>query len=175
VGCSWRVDRLGVAVLGSGPPYTMLGAIHYHFAGFGLLGLIAVQLVTWGPTGLPTSHWLAALAVIGGVSVTAVGLIVDSTLVNWLGVLLLAAGGLIVAWSFVSSDSPGWRRASLVLAGAALTGGLLMGMAWASAMLFGAPFIGMDQMVRSHGAVNAGAVVLATLALALPSAGEART
>lgn len=168
------VDRLGVAVLGSGPPYTLLGAIHYHFAGFGLLGLLALLAARGVGGGRPTAWWVAGLSLIGGVSVTAVGLILESSPVNWLGVLLLAAGGLIVAWSFVTRASRGWRRAALVIAGVGLTAGLLMGVAWASAVLFTVPFIGMDLMVRTHGTLNAAAVVLAALALGLPGRDEGR-
>jgi hypothetical protein len=65
-------DRLGLSVLGFRSPYTLLGAVHYTFAGFGLLASVAV-LAGDAPS---RRHWLAALGVIGGMTITAMGMIV---------------------------------------------------------------------------------------------------
>ena len=161
------IDRLGLAILGASAPYTLLGTIHYHFAGFGLAALVAL-LATPRPTRLT---WLAALGLVIGVPVTGIGLILGSTLVNWLGVLLVAAGGLltVAALARAGTAATGWRRLGLFGAAGGLTVGLLMGVLWSSATLFGVGFIDLELMVRTHGALNGAAVVVAAIALALPA------
>lgn len=166
-------DRLGVAVMGYGAPYALMGAIHYTFLGFGLLGMIAL-LAGHRPR---TRHWLAALGLVGGMTVTAVGLTIGSTLVNWLGVLVLVGlGGCAVLAALAraaraAGDLRGWA-----LAGAAvsLALGMAMGLAWATASQLGLAFVGLETMVRTHGVLNALGVIAGTLALGLPAAGQER-
>jgi hypothetical protein len=159
-------DRLGIVVAGFGAPYTLMGAIHYTFLGFGLLGFVA--LMTTAP--VARRHQLAVLALIGGVALTAVGMILGQPLINWLAVLGLALGaGPMVAWSLVSVARRAGRARRWLLFGAAggLSAGLALGLGWASAALFGFEFIGLETMVRTHGVVNALSVIGAALALTL--------
>jgi hypothetical protein len=159
-------DRLGIAVMGYGAPYTLMGAIHYTFLGFGLLGLVA--LMTTSPA--TRHHQLAVLALMGGVVLTAVGMTLGQPLLNWLGVAGIALGaGPMVAWSLVSvaRRAGGWRRWLMLGAAAGLSVGLTLGLGWASASLFGFEFIGLETMVRTHGVVNALSVTAAALALTL--------
>ncbi|HEY7599235.1 MAG TPA: YndJ family transporter [Candidatus Limnocylindrales bacterium] len=158
------VDRLGLDVMGRPAPYPLLGAIHYHFAGFGLLGLLAVLAAQRSQAW----HWAATLALIGGIAAAGVGLIVDSQLISWLGVLLLAGGGSLVIAGLGRRGlrQRSWQRLGLLAAAGMLAAGLSMGVLWASASLFGFGFIGLELMVRTHGALNATAVVVAAVALA---------
>jgi hypothetical protein len=96
--------------------------------------------------------------------VTALGFILPSSSLSAAGALLVGLAGIAFALSLLVADSEGARRWANRVAGVALLVGMPMGIAWSLAMLFGAGFLNMDAMVRSHGALNATAVLLATAA-----------
>jgi hypothetical protein len=96
--------------------------------------------------------------------VTALGFILPSSLLSAVGALLVGLAGIAFAVSLLVSESQGARRWVNRAAGAALLVGVPMGVAWSLAILFGVGFLNMDAMVRSHGALNATAVLLATAA-----------
>jgi YndJ-like protein len=152
------MDRLGVAPMGFSAAIILLTATHFHFAGFGLLGLASLFATSRPALRGPV------IALVAGMPITALGFILPSSLLSAVGALFVGLAGIAFAVSLLVAESQGARRWANRTAGAALLVGMPMGIAWSLAMLFGAGFLGMDAMVRSHGALNATAVLLATAA-----------
>jgi hypothetical protein len=152
------MDRLGVAPMGFSAAIILLTATHFHFAGFGLLGLASLFAARRPALRGPV------IALVAGMPITALGFIVPSSLLSAVGALFVGLAGIAFAVSLLVAESQGARRWANRAAGAALLVGMPMGIAWSLALLFGVAFLDMDAMVRSHGALNATAVLLATAA-----------
>jgi YndJ-like protein len=152
------MDRVGLAPMGFSPAIILLTATHFHVAGFGLLGLASLFAGT-----RPALH-VPVMALVAGMPVTALGFILPSPLLSALGALMVGLAGIAFALSLLVSDAAGARRWANRAAGAALLVGMPMGITWSLAILFGVGFLNMDAMVRSHGALNATALLLATAA-----------
>ncbi|MEA2621903.1 MAG: hypothetical protein QOH61_813 [Chloroflexota bacterium] len=155
------VDRLGIEPLGFSGTIVMLTAVHFHWAGFGLLAVgawLAGRRPRLGPL---------ALGLMAGIPVTAAGFVLGSSVLSALGALMTGASGIGIGLALLLGRSlhPGARRLGLALAGLALLIGMPVGIAWASALALGTTFLDIDAMVRTHGALNAVAVTLAALAL----------
>jgi hypothetical protein len=157
------MDRLGLAPMGFSPAIILLTATHFHFAGFGLLALASLFAARRSALRGPV------IALVAGMPITALGFILPSPLLSALGALLVGLAGIAFALSLLTSDSHGARRWANRAAGVALLIGMPMGITWSLAMLFGVGFLNMDAMVRSHGALNATAVLLATAAARMES------
>ncbi len=158
VGAGFLVlDRLGVDT-GFSPAIVLLTATHFHFAGFGLLA-IASLLAASRP-------WLRA-PVVGlclGIPLTAAGFVLASDPIDAVGALVVGSSGIAVGIALLTgavAERVGWLTR---LAGLALLVGMPMGIAWSLAILTGVSFIDLDTMVRTHGALNATAVLLAVVA-----------
>jgi YndJ-like protein len=158
------MDRLGVAPMGFSPAIILLTATHFHFAGFGLLGLASLFAARRPALGGPV------IALVAGMPITALGFILPSSLLSAVGALFVGLAGIAFAIFLLVAESRGARRWEYRAAGAALLVGMPMGIAWSVAMLFGLGFLDMDAMVRSHGALNATAVLLATVAAGMEPA-----
>jgi hypothetical protein len=150
------VDRLGIDT-GFSPTIVLLTAAHFHFAGFGLLALASLLA--------PSRPWLRAslLGLMIGIPLTAVGFIVASDAVNALGALLVGLSGIGVAIAFLVSGSPGGTQWGWRLAGGALLIGMTLGITWSLAILSGHTLLDIDVMIRTHGALNATAVLLSVM------------
>jgi len=158
VGAGFLVlDRLGVQT-GFPPTIVLLTATHFHFAGFGLLA-IASLLAGSRP-------WLlAAVAGLGvGIPITAAGFVLVSDPISALGALVVGSSGICVAAALLTGAVPGRARWLGRVGGVALMIGMPMGIAWSLAILTGLSFIDLDVMVRTHGALNATAVLLVVIA-----------
>ena len=158
------IDRLGVDT-GFSPAIVLLTATHFQFAGFGLLAVASV-LATSRP-------WLriCLIGLIVGIPLTAVGFVLSSDPINAVGALIVGSAGIGVALALLTGrivDRRGWLARA---AGVALLVGMPMGMAWSLAILTGVSFIDLETMVRTHGALNAMAVLLAVVAGLRPSTG----
>ena len=159
-------DRLGVAPLGFAPLIILLTAVHFHFAGFGLLALGSLAA-----SGGHAASRVGTLALAAGMPLTAAGFTFDSPGVSLLGALVVGAGSLVVATALVASGlvasvratQPVQRLASS-LGGLALLAGVPLGVTWAFAAVAGVTFLDVDTMVRVHGGLNAAGVVLGSLA-----------
>jgi hypothetical protein len=151
------IDRLGIDA-GFPPVIVLLTATHFHFAGFGLLATASL-LATARP-------WLrvAVLGLIVGIPLTALGFVLAANPINALGALLVGTSGIGVGIGLLSGRVIG--RADWVsrAAGLALLIGMPMGIAWSLSILTGVAFVDLDTMIRTHGALNATAVLLATTA-----------
>ncbi len=151
------MDRLGVDT-GFSPVIVLLTATHFHFAGFGLLA-VASLLAASRP-------WLrvSVLGLIIGIPLTALGFILSSNPINAVGALIVGSSGIGVGIALLSRHievRADWLSRT---AGMALLVGVHMGIAWSLAILTGQSFVDLDTMVRTHGALNSMAVLLAVVA-----------
>jgi hypothetical protein len=151
------VDRWGVDT-GFSAAIVLLTATHFHFAGLGLLALTSL-LATSRP-------WLRipAIGLIVGIPLTALGFVLSSDPINAIGTLIVGSSGIGIALALVTGrviERTGWLSQA---AGVALLIGMPMGIAWSLAILTGVAFVDLDTMVRTHGALNATAVLFAVLA-----------
>ena len=157
-------DRLGFQPGGFSPDIILLTAIHFHFAGFGLL-LVASLLAARRPR-----VGVAAVGLLVGIPVTAAGFVTGSTPLSAIGALVTGLSGVGVALALLvdRSSVPTPKRVAMRLAGLALLIGMPMGIAWSVALALGTTFLDLDRMLRTHGELNALAVLLVTLTLPWP-------
>jgi hypothetical protein len=148
------LDRTGVET-GFSSAIVLLTATHFHFAGFGLLGLASLLA--------RSRPWLrvSLVGLVIGIPVTAIGFVLESNAVNALGALFVGLSGIGVGIALLTPRPHGSERWPSRLAGAALMIGMPMGVAWSLAIFAGVTFLDLDTMVRTHGALNATAVLLA--------------
>ena len=151
------VDRLGLDT-GFSTTIVLLTATHFHFAGFGLLGLASL-LARRRP-------WLRApvAGLIVGIPVTALGFVLVSDAINAVGALVVGLSGIGVGFALLTGVGPGMSRWAASAAGVALVIGMPMGIAWSMAILVGATFLDLETMIRTHGALNATAVLMGVAA-----------
>jgi hypothetical protein len=95
---------------------------------------------------------------------TAVGFVTRSDEIGAVGAVVVGLSGIAAGAALIGNDVAGTSRWALRAAGVALLVGMPMGIAWSLAILFGFAFIDLETMVRTHGALNAAAVLFATLA-----------
>jgi hypothetical protein len=148
------IDRLGVDT-GFSPVIVLLTATHFHFAGFGLLGLASLFAVS--------RPWLRAsvLGLIFGIPITAAGFMLVSDPINAIGALVVGLAGIGVAIALLTGRARGAAGWASNVAGIALLVGMPMGMAWPLAIMTGQTFLDLDTMIRTHGVLNSIAVLIA--------------
>lgn len=151
------IERLGIDT-GFSPVIVLLTATHFHFAGFGLLGLASILAVP--------RPWLHAsvLGLIVGMPITAVGFVLASDPINALGALFVGSSGIGVAVALLTRRARGAAGWLSMAAGVALLLGMPMGIAWSFAILTGQSFLDLDTMIRTHGILNSMAVLTALAA-----------
>jgi hypothetical protein len=147
------IDRLGLQV-GYSPAIILLTATHFHFAGFGLLGLSSVLARSRAGLRAPV------LGLIAGIPLTAVGFVLATDAINAVGALLVGLSGIGIGVALLSASASNRVRWVARIAGVALLIGMPMGIAWSLSILSGQSFLDLDTMIRTHGALNATAVVL---------------
>ena len=177
------IDRLGLRPLDFPAPIVFLTAVHFHVAGFGLLAAVALRARGGAVASSAAAHrgspseLLAAAATLGivaGMPLTALGFVAGSPLVNALGAVLVGisgiATGIVVATDAHAGRSGTGRahRAALGLAAGCLFVAMPLGMAWAVAPLLGVAFLDLELMARTHGVLNAIAVIVLALVPSLP-------
>ena len=147
------IDRVGLET-GFSPAIVLLTATHFHFAGLCLLALASLMA--------GSRTWLRAsvIGLIVGIPITAAGFVLASDAVSAVGALLVGFSGIGVAVAMLVGPAPGGARVLPRLAGVALLIGMPMGIAWSLAILSGGSFLDLDTMIRTHGALNATAVLL---------------
>lgn len=150
------VDRLGIET-GFSPVIVLLTATHFHFAGFGLLGI--TSLLARSRPSLRAS--VAGLIV--GIPITAAGFVLHSDPIGAVGALFVGLAGIGVGLALVLGNRPDVVAWLSRLAGAALLVGMPMGIAWSLSILFQVSFLDLDTMIRTHGALNATAVLVGVL------------
>jgi hypothetical protein len=152
-------DRLGYRPMDFDAVTILLTGTHFHFAGFGLLGLTSL---------LSDSRPLLRVPVLGlvvGIPLTAAGFVAGSAAISAVGAVIVGSSGIAVAVALLVNDVAGRTGWALRSAGAALLVGMPMGIAWSLSILSGFVFVDLDTMVRTHGTLNAAAVLVATLGM----------
>ena len=80
------------------------------------------------------------------------------------GALIVGSSGIAVAVALLTGAVTQRMDWLTRVAGVALLVGMPMGIAWSLAILTGVSYIDLDTMIRTHGALNATAVLLAVVA-----------
>ncbi len=151
------IERLGLET-GFPPAIVLLTATHFHFAGLGLLAIASLVA--------RQRRWLSDSVggLIVGIPLTALGFVTTSTAIGALGASIVGISGIGVGVALLAADGPG-RRALERIAGAALLVGMPMAIAWSLSIALGVSFLDLETMVRTHGALNATAVLLGAIAM----------
>ncbi len=153
VGASWLlIDRSGIDVPGIPALIGTLTAVHFHFAAFGLVGIAALT-ATSRPRRVT---WLAIVGLIVGIWVTAAGFVVPSLAIGWIGAVSVGTSGLLLAT--LLARGPGGPVVSV--ASGALAVGMVLAIAWPTGLALWPGLLDIDLMVRTHGVLNASAVML---------------
>jgi hypothetical protein len=169
VGAGFLVcHRLAIDPMGFGSTIVLLTVVHFSVAGFALVaigGLLA--------SGGSRVAWAGVVGLVVGIPLTALGWMIGTPMAAWPGATTVAASGLLVAAALARLSGSG--RAARVGAAAALGVGMAMAIGWASALAWGIPYVDLETMVRTHGALNLLAVIVASFAIpvAAPVAGSA--
>ncbi len=152
-------DRIGLRPLDFPALIILLTAVHFHFAGFGLLTVAGLTAAGGGPVSRA-----GALALVLGMPLTAAGFTFDSPAVNVLGAVVVGLGASAVGARLLlaAAHRAGFPRLAASLGALALLVGVPLGVVWAFAEMLQAPFVDLDSMVRVHGGLNAAGVVLAS-------------
>jgi hypothetical protein len=154
VGALWIVaDRLGLRPMGFDPLIVRLTAVHFHFAGFGLL-LVAGRLTERRPGGAIRA---AAVLVVVGMPLVATGFF-GAPFVGLIGVVLVVTAGLTIGalhLRLAGSMSNGPARWLARLAGASLLASMPMALLWAVGQIVPIGGIDVAMMIRVHGSLNA--------------------
>jgi hypothetical protein len=150
-------DRLAIDI-GFAPVIVLLTAIHFHFAGFGLLALASAMAFSRPWLRVPVG------GLVVGIPLTALGFILVSDEISAIGAVVVGTSGIGVGIALLTSrvtDGIDWLAR---VAGVALLVGMPLGIAWSLAILTGSPFLDLEAMVRTHGALNSLAVLLVVMA-----------
>jgi YndJ-like protein len=154
-------DRLGLRPLGFSAIIILLTAVHFTFAGFGLLTISSGLAPRLRPAGF------AVVGLIAGIPITALGFVADSLWVGALGAVVVGVSGFGVGISLLAA-APGRATAAIErlawrIAGLCLLVAMPLGIGWSLALLFGGSLLPLDAMVRTHGFLNALAVTLVAM------------
>jgi hypothetical protein len=155
-------DRLGLQPLGFSPVVILLTAVHFNFAGFGLLAIASCLARSVKPI-----RW-SVVGIVVGMPITALGFVADSLWIGAVGAIVVGASGLGVGYVLLTSNpivlASGPPRLAWRVAGVALLLAMPLGIGWSVALLFGGTLLPLESMVRTHGVLNAAAVTLVALA-----------
>lgn len=150
-------DRLGLQPLDFPATIILLTGVHFHVAGFGLL--VLASLLTERRVALRAS----VLGIVVGMPVTAAGFVLGSSVLGAIGGFTVGLSGIGVGLALLPGQGWGPGRWLRVVAGACFLAGMPLGIGWALGALLGVPFLDIETMVRTHGILNAGGVMLASL------------
>ena len=152
------IDRLGLQPMGFSPVIILLTAVHFHFAGFGLLTVASHLARSRAWTRLPV------VGLIAGIPITSLGFVAESLWISALGAVIVGGSGLGVGLGLLGvASGRRFDRVAWRLAGFSLLIAMPLGIAWSVALIFGAALLPLDAMVRTHGVLNALAVTLVAL------------
>ncbi len=158
VGAGWLViDRLGAQPVGVRPPFVLLTAVHFTYAGFVatlLTGLVRSRIQAAVPRTAPAM----AAAVVLSPPIVAAGFTFAGPL-QILGASLLAAGlfalGVLTLRHVVPSVDDGVTKGLLALSAVAVFVPMVLAVQWAVGNNFGTPHLSVPDMARTHGVANA--------------------
>jgi len=166
VGAAWLVaSRAGVR-LGFSPAIVELTGVHFHYAGFAATLLAALALHTLRDAGQTARRvaTTAALMVVVGTPITAVGITTRSAAATIAGPVLLAGGILSIAGITAVLIAPTLENAAarwlLRLSAAGVLLPMLLGVDYAVSRVFAVPALDLRWMAAIHGDLNALAFTL---------------
>lgn len=157
-------SRAGLSILGIGEPIVELTAVHFTFAGVGAVALAGLVART---------HRIArAVALVFTISVppvVALGFLFEHPVPQAGGAVLLAIGVLATAAMHLSDArcASGVPRFLLVVSGLAPWIPMALAVAWAISLYADVLALGIAEMVRTHGVMNAVFVVAGLVARTL--------
>ncbi len=157
---SLLIDRSGTPVPQVSAVIMTLTAVHFHVAAFGLVAIAALAAAR--RPGVVA--WLAIGSIVVGTAVTALGFLVVFAF-QWVGAVMVGSGGLVVAALIGRSlvGDRGWMANAGRLAVGALAIGMVLAIAWPTSLVLAPGLLDIDLMVRTHGILNATAVVVLAL------------
>jgi hypothetical protein len=158
VGAVWLLlHALGAEPVGVQPPFVLLTAVHFHYAGFTatlLAGLVR------GRTAAAAPRLSAAMliAVAAAPPIVAIGFTFVGVL-QVVGAVVLTLGLFALAWLTVRHVVPAvsdrWARWLLGISAVAVLVPMLLAVQWAVGWNFGTPALSIPMMARTHGVANA--------------------
>ena len=157
-GAAWLVlDRAALEPAGVTPPFVLLTAVHFHYAGFVAALLVSLLRARVGGVS-PRGTAAAVVAVVGAPPIVAAGFALVGVL-QIVGAVVLTAGLLLTAWLtlrlIVPTAEDGAARALLVISSLAIVIPMLLAVQWAIGWNYGTPAPSIPAMARTHGLVNA--------------------
>ncbi|MBX3031881.1 MAG: YndJ family transporter [Chloroflexi bacterium] len=157
---SLLIDRSGVSVPPVSSVIMTLTAVHFHVAAFGLVAIAALAAAR--RPGVVA--WLAIGSIVVGTAVTALGFLVVFAF-QWVGAVMVGSGGLVVA-ALIARSLVGTTGPTLLVGGLAVVAlaiGMVLAIAWPTSLVLAPGLLDIDLMVRTHGVLNATAVVVLAL------------
>jgi uncharacterized protein (UPF0548 family) len=157
VGGVWTTaSRYGAGLMGFKEPIVLLTGAHFHFAGFALPLLTGLA----GRTVPSISARIAAVGVIAGVPLTAVGITVGSRLplVEALASWELVAACVLVAFlnlRLAFRPGPATFRLAMLVSGMSLFAGMGLAATYALGVYTKQNWLDIPTMVRWHASINA--------------------
>lgn len=164
IGGGWLVlSRLGLGVLGFEEPLILLTAVHFHYAAFATLVLVAN---VGRAVGGGRVFGAVASGAIAGPLLLAAGITFSPLLeVVAAGIVALAVCGLgALTLVRVVPQAPPFAGALLTLSSVSAFGAMALALAYAVGEVTQHPVVSLAQMARIHGPLNALGFVLAGLA-----------
>lgn len=157
-GAAWLVfDRAALEPAGVTPPFVILTAVHFHYAGF-VAALLVSLLRVRVSSGSPRGTVAAVVAVVGAPPIIAAGFALVGVL-QIAGAVVLTAGLFVLAWltlrMVVPSASDAVGRALLIVSSVAVFVPMLLAVQWAVGWNFSTPALSIPAMARTHGVLNA--------------------
>ena len=152
----------GFGPLGLPPVIVLLTAVHFHAAGFVLMTAGIAVADRGSSVGAPRTAATGVGAVAIGSVVTAAGF-VGVPGAAAVGAVIVAVGGASIAVATLRTRvavGSAWGRRLMSIAGFALLVSMPLAIVWAVGPLVGIAPLDLDAMIRTHGALNALAVVL---------------
>ncbi len=145
-------SRGDVALFGIGEPIVELTAVHFTYAGVGAVALAGVVAGRHRVAG-------AVAVVVTSVAppIVAVGFVLEHPVPQVGGAVLMASGVLLIAGLQLSDagHGTGASRSLLVVSGLAPWIPMVLAVAWAASLYVDVPALGIPDMVRVHGTMNA--------------------
>lgn len=158
VGAVWLLlHALRVEPVGVQPPFVLLTAVHFHYAGFTatlLAGLVRRQTAAASPR---ASAAMVA-AVVSAPPVVALGFTFVGML-QVVGAAVLTGGLFALSWltlrHVVPHVSDGPARWLLAISAVAVLAPMVLAVQWAIGWNFGTPALSIPAMAQTHGVANA--------------------
>ena len=158
VGAIWLLlHALGVEPVGVRPPFVLLTAVHFHYAGF-TATLLASLVFARTVAASPRLAWFMVAAVVGAPPIVAAGFTFFGPL-QVVGALLLTAGLFALSWLTLRVVVPRvvdrLARWLLGVSAVAVLVPMVLAVQWAVGWNFDTPALSIPMMARTHGVANA--------------------